>query len=55
MDQESGKIVLELLHRLNEEDNATIIIVTHDALIGKECQRLVKVVDGKVIYDGVPE
>ena len=55
LDQESGKVVLELLHRLNEEDKATIVIVTHDVLVGKECQRLVKVVDGKVIYDGVPE
>lgn len=48
LDQETGASILELLHRLNEHDDLTIVMVTHDEAIASECDALVRLTGGKV-------
>jgi putative ABC transport system ATP-binding protein len=43
--------VMELLHRLNEEQGQTIVLVTHDPTIGHSAGRLVLMQDGRLRSD----
>lgn len=50
LDSRTGKEVLELIKKLNEEGN-TIILVTHDNSIAQQAKRIVRISDGKIIED----
>lgn len=45
LDQKTGKQVMDLFHRLNE-DGRTIIMITHDAQIASHAKRIVRILDG---------
>ncbi len=51
LDSKTGKEVLNLLKALHKEGN-TIILITHDNYIAKQAERIVRLSDGKVMYDG---
>lgn len=51
LDSRTGREVLEFLQKLNSEGN-TIILITHDNGIAKTAKRIIRLHDGKVIYDG---
>lgn len=46
LDQETGREVMEIFSKLNQQGK-TIIIVTHDPNIAAKCNRIIKIVDGK--------
>lgn len=46
LDSASGKEIINLLMLLNELNNQTIVIVTHDESIAKQCHRVVHMRDG---------
>lgn len=48
LDTESGQAVLSLLKEVNETENQTVIMVTHDANIAKQANRIVHIKDGMV-------
>lgn len=48
LDTKNGKIILELLRQLNEEEKKTVIIVTHDPEIAKHTKRIIKIKDGQL-------
>ncbi len=50
LDQENGRIVLELIRSLQKEGR-TIIMVTHNPEISKLGDRIIEIVDGKVRSD----
>ena len=49
LDKASGEEVMNLLKRLNKEQNKTVIIVTHDSVIASQCSRVIEISDGKII------
>jgi putative ABC transport system ATP-binding protein len=51
LDTSSGSQVVELLERLRSESGVTIIVVTHDAEIGRRADRQIKIVDGSIAED----
>ncbi len=53
LDQKTGKQVMELFHKLNDEGR-TIIMITHDVNIAKHAKRIVRILDGN-ISEGVIE
>ena len=53
LDSETAAAVLELLHEVHRAGQA-LVVVTHDASIGRTGQRLVQVADGRIAYDGPP-
>jgi putative ABC transport system ATP-binding protein len=53
LDSHTSREVLDFLQQLNEEGN-TIVLITHDNTIAIEAKRVVRVADGKVIFDGAP-
>jgi putative ABC transport system ATP-binding protein len=53
LDQTTGKEVLTLLERLVEQ-KVTLILVTHDPLLGGRAHRQLHMVDGQIISDTQP-
>ncbi len=49
LDSVNGKMVEDLLFRLNKEKKITLIIVTHDEDLAKKCQRKINIQDGKLV------
>jgi len=50
LDQKTGLEIMELLIELNKTGN-TIIIVTHDEKVGAFADRIVRVLDGKIVKE----
>jgi putative ABC transport system ATP-binding protein len=51
LDSQNGRHVLELLIRLNEEEGATLLLVTHDELLASHAQRRIVLRDGQIVED----
>lgn len=51
LDSKTSREVLDLLKDLNEEGN-TIVLITHDNSIAVEAKRVLRLADGKVVFDG---
>lgn len=47
LDSNSSREVLELLSKMNEENGATIIMVTHDPIAASYCDRVLFIKDGE--------
>jgi len=53
LDSKTGKEVIDFLRVLNDLGN-TIILVTHDNGIAAQAKRVLRMSDGKLVYDGEP-
>jgi putative ABC transport system ATP-binding protein len=51
VDTETAQQLIELLKRLNREEQVTIVIVTHDLDIAAQANRNIRLKDGKVLSD----
>ncbi len=51
LDSRTGRDVLDFLKKLNREGN-TIVMITHDSSIALEAERVVRIYDGKINFDG---
>ena len=51
LDSHTGREVLEMLKRLHDAGN-TVVLITHDNSIAVQAQRIIRLEDGHVIYDG---
>ena len=51
LDSRTGREVLGFLQKLNEEGD-TVVLITHDNSIAVKARRIVRLQDGRVIYDG---
>ena len=54
LDSKTSKEVMAFLKELNEQGN-TIILITHDNSIAATAKRVIRIHDGKIIYDGEAE
>ena len=51
LDSRTGREVLGFLQKLNREGD-TVVLITHDNSIAKKAKRIVRLQDGRIIYDG---
>jgi putative ABC transport system ATP-binding protein len=49
LDSKSGEEVMAIFHRLYEESGITIVMVTHDASIAEQAERIVRLLDGEIV------
>ena len=51
LDKKNRNIVMNLLKKLNRIYNITILMVTHDEELAKQCDRILYMEDGRIIRD----
>lgn len=49
LDSKMGAEVMDLLHKLNKEDNRTIVMVTHNEEQAKQTDRIIRFFDGRQV------
>ena len=54
LDSKTGREVMNFLKELHDEGN-TIVLITHDNSIAAQAERVVRITDGKIVYDGPAE
>lgn len=53
LDSATGAKVIELLFTLNKEYATTLVLVTHDEPLAKQCHRTVRLVAGEIVSDEI--
>jgi len=54
LDSHTGHEIMDLFSELNTRDGITIVLITHEAEVAAYAHRLVRLADGRVVYDGNP-
>ena len=54
LDSKMGIEVMDLLHKLNQEDGRTIVMVTHNESQAQQTQRIIRFFDGRQIGTDIP-
>lgn len=49
LDSRTGRKIMDIFHRLNEEQGKTIVLITHSQELAEETQRIVTLKDGEII------
>jgi putative ABC transport system ATP-binding protein len=55
LDSASGEVIIELLRQINREKQVAMILVTHDPGVAAAAGRVIRLRDGLVEEDGVPD
>jgi putative ABC transport system ATP-binding protein len=55
LDSKSASDIMNLLRTLNEERGLTIVLVTHDPGVGRQCHRIVRMQDGSIVGEEILE
>ena len=51
LDSKSTETLLDIMEKLNKEENITFVFSTHDARVVKKARRVITIEDGKVVSD----
>jgi len=51
LDTKTGEIVLSTFQRLNQDENRTIILITHERYVAEHANRIIHIRDGEIIQD----
>ncbi len=51
LDSETGRLIMDLFHRLHEQEGKTIVFITHSPELAAECERRITLRDGRIISD----
>jgi putative ABC transport system ATP-binding protein len=49
LDSKTGETIENLLLQMNKEKGITVIIVTHDEDLANKCERIIEIVDGRIV------
>ena len=55
LDSATGRMVMDIFHKLHKEQGKTIILITHSPELASETERIVTLKDGKVVSDTAQE
>jgi putative ABC transport system ATP-binding protein len=53
LDSQAGGDILEIFNRLHSEGN-TVIMVTHDSLVAERADRIIRIMDGRIVDGNTP-
>jgi putative ABC transport system ATP-binding protein len=51
LDSETGRIVMDLFHKVNKEEGKTIVLITHNNELAEETQRIITLKDGSIVSE----
>ena len=49
LDTATSRIVMDLFHKLHEEQHKTIVLITHNPELAEETQRVITLRDGQIV------
>lgn len=49
LDSQTGRMVMDLFHKLHKEEGKTIVLITHSPELAEETERIITIKDGNVI------
>jgi putative ABC transport system ATP-binding protein len=52
LDAETGREIIELMHRLNQEEDTTFLFATHDPALIRQTQRILRLQGGRIVEEG---
>jgi len=52
LDTKTGRLVMDIFHKLHKEQGITIVLITHSPELAKETERILPLRDGNIIEDG---
>jgi lipoprotein-releasing system ATP-binding protein len=52
LDTKSAEGVFDLMREVNQRDGTTFLIVTHNMALARRCDRIIELVDGRILSDG---
>ncbi|HEX9976480.1 MAG TPA: ABC transporter ATP-binding protein [Dehalococcoidales bacterium] len=53
LDSHSGQEIISILTSLHAEQGITVLVVTHDMDIARNCQRIIQLKDGEIVAEGI--
>lgn len=51
LDSETGRLVMDLFHKVHEVEGKTIVFITHNHELAEETERIITLKDGKIISE----
>ncbi len=51
LDGKTGETIIELLFDLRRRRGTTLVLITHDPAIAQRCERIVRLLDGRIVED----
>lgn len=51
LDSKTGRMIMDLFHKLHREEKTTIVLITHSNELAHEAQRMITISDGSIISD----
>ena len=51
LDSQTGHMIMDIFHRLHEEQGKTVILITHSKELASETERIVTLNDGNIVSD----
>jgi putative ABC transport system ATP-binding protein len=52
LDTQTSEEIMNILTRLNDDQGITVVLVTHELDIARHAKRLIRIVDGRIAFDG---
>jgi len=54
LDTKTGRMVMNIFHKLHEQNNSTIMLITHNERLAEETQRIYTIEDGRIVDERIP-
>jgi len=54
LDSKTGRLVMDIFHKLNREEGKTILLITHNNELAEETERVLVIRDGRIIKERIP-
>ena len=51
LDPDTGRAIMELFMRLNAEDHVTVVVITHDRAVARQCARNARIEEGVIVEE----
>ena len=51
LDSATGRVVMDIFHKLHREQGKTILLITHSQELAAECERIVTLLDGEIVSE----
>ncbi len=49
LDGQNGSVIIDMLFSLREKHGSTLVLVTHDPVLAKRCDRMIALSDGRIV------